>query len=155
MTKYPNTQRRSNGQVLKAVEDSGAWEAERMSLEMVLKEGNGGDGKIYDLEERTALFGEAAIRFAKKIPRNPVNDRLISQFVGAATSIGANYCEADDAVSRKDFKCKIGTCKKESKETKYFLRMLATAEENLASEARKLWREAKELHLIFCSIYKK
>jgi four helix bundle protein len=109
---------------------------------------------VYDLEERTAKFGEAIIRFAKKIPQNPVNNRLIDQMVGAGTSIGANYCEADDGVSKKDFKNKIGTCKKEARETKYFLRMVATAEENLKSEARVLWCEAKELHLIFCKIWR-
>ena len=109
----------------------------------------------YDLEERTARFGEAIIRFAKKIPKNPVNNRLIDQLVGTGTSIGANYCEADDAVSKRDFRNKIGTCRKEAKETKFFLRMIATAEENLRAEARELWQEAKELHLIFCSIFRK
>ena len=113
------------------------------------------NGKPYDLEERTARFGEAIIRFAKKIPRGPGNNRLIDQLVGAATSVGANYCEADEGVSRKDFKKSIGTCKKEARETKFFLRMVATAEVGLKPEARKLWREAKELHLIFCSLYRK
>jgi four helix bundle protein len=94
-----------------------------------------GDPLKYDLEERSARFGEAVIRFAKKIPRGPDNDRLIGQLVGAATSIGANYCEADDAVSKKDFRCKIGTCKKEARETKFFLRMVAAAEES--PEARR------------------
>jgi four helix bundle protein len=100
-------------------------------------------------------FGEAIIRFAKKIPRNPVNNRLIDQLVGAGTSVGANYCEADDAVSGKEFKQKIGTCRKESKESMFFLRMVATAEEGLATEARVLWREAKELNLIFGAIWRK
>src|ERR1051325_2162582 len=73
---------------------------------MLLREGNGESPEKavkYDLEERTARFGEDIIRFAKKIPQNPVNNRLIDQLVGAGTSIGANYCEADDAVSKKDF----------------------------------------------------
>src|SRR5213075_791330 len=109
--------------------------------------------RVFDLEERTARFGEAIIRFAKKIPQNPVNNRLIEQLVGAGTSVGANYCEADDAVSKKDFRNKIGTCRKEAKETKFFLRMVATAEESLCAEARNLWQEAKELHLIFCSFF--
>jgi four helix bundle protein len=113
------------------------------------------NGQPYDLEERTARFGEAIIRFAKKIPRGPGNNRLIDQLVGAATSVGANYCEADEGVSRKDFKKSIGTCKKEARETKFFLRMVATAEVGLKPEARRLWREAKELHLIFCSLYRK
>ncbi|HVM46382.1 MAG TPA: four helix bundle protein [Candidatus Acidoferrum sp.] len=105
--------------------------------------------------ERTARFGEAIVRFAKKIPRNPGNDRLIGQLVGAGTSVGANYCEADDSVSGKEFKQKIGTCRKESKETMFFLRMIAAAEEDLAAEARLLWREAKELNLIFGAIWRK
>jgi four helix bundle protein len=75
--------------------------------------------------------------------------------VGAGTSVGANYCEADDAVSGKEFKQKIGTCRKESKEGMFFLRMVAAAEEGLAAEARVLWREAKELNLIFGAIWRK
>jgi len=106
---------------------------------------------VRDLCERTALFGEEVIKFAKKIHQNPVTIRLISQIVGAGTSVGANYCEADDAVSKRDFKKSIGTCRKESKETKYWLRMVATAEPNLKNEARVLWQEAKELNLIFGS----
>lgn len=72
----------------------------------------------YDLEERTAKFGEAIIRFAKKIPVNVVNIPLIDQLVRAGTSIGSNYCEADDAESKKDFRHKIALCRKESRETK-------------------------------------
>ena len=62
------------------------------------------DKKPYDLEERTALFGESIVDFAKTIPINLVTKRLIPQLVGAGTSVGANYCEADDAVSKKDFR---------------------------------------------------
>ena len=69
--------------------------------------------RVYDLEERTALFGEAVIRFCKKVPHDPVNNPLIDQLVRAGTSVGANYCEADDGVSKKDFKHRIGTCRKE------------------------------------------
>jgi four helix bundle protein len=121
----------------------------------VLKEEPAGPPLPEDLAERTARFGETIIRFAKEIPRNPVNNRLIDQLVGAATSVGANYCEADDAVSGKVFKMKIGTCRKESKESMFFLRMVAAAEEGLASEAQVLWREAKELNLIFGAIWRK
>jgi four helix bundle protein len=109
----------------------------------------------FELEERTAQFGEAVVRFAKKIPRHPANDRLISQLVGCGTSVGANYCEADERVSKKDSRNTIGRCVKEAKETKYFLRMVAASEPSLAFDARKLFREAKELHLIFASIYRK
>jgi four helix bundle protein len=110
---------------------------------------------LQPLDERTVLFGEAIIQFAKKIPRNPINDRLISQLIGAGTSVGANYCEADDSVSGKEFKHKIGTCRKESKETMFFLRMISTSEPDLAPEARRIWREAKELNLIFGAIWRK
>jgi four helix bundle protein len=109
----------------------------------------------FDLEERTAQFGEAIIRFVKKIPHNAGNNRLIGQLVGCGTSVGANYCEANEGVSKKDFKNTIGRCVKEAKEAKFFLRMIAASEPNLADEARKLYREAKELHLIFASIYRK
>ncbi len=106
----------------------------------------------YDLLERTAKFGEAVIRFAKRIPQNPVNNRLIDQLVGCGTSVGANYWEADDAVSMKDFRNRIGTCRKEAKEAKFFIRMIVLAVEDLKPDARILWQEAKELHLIFCKI---
>jgi four helix bundle protein len=117
---------------------------------------NGAAGKpVFDLEERTALFGEAVIRFARNIPKNSVTNPLISQIVRSGTSVGANYCEADDAVSKKDFKHKIGTCRKEARETKLWLRMVVTAEPELKAEARTLWQEAKELHLIFAAIWRK
>jgi four helix bundle protein len=84
---------------------------------------------IYDLEERTARFGEV-VDFARTIPRDPVTDRIISQLVGAGTSIGANYVEADDSVSKREFLKCIGTCKKEARETKYFLRMASARFQN-------------------------
>ena len=106
----------------------------------------------FDLEERTSLCGEAVIKLAMKIPITPVTEPLIKQFVKAGTSIGANYVEANDAESKKDFRHKIGICRKESKETKYWLRMLAVATPSLRDEAAKLWTEAKELNLIFAAI---
>jgi len=109
----------------------------------------------FDLAERTAKFGEAVVRFSKKIPRDPGNDRLINQIVGSGTSLGANYLEATEGMSKKDFKCSISRCVKEAKETKFFLRMIAASEPTLAPEARELYREAHELHLIFAAIYRK
>jgi four helix bundle protein len=129
--------------------NGGAW---------VLQE-NGGrsspDGQPLDLEERVARFGEAIVRYSKKIPRGPGTNRLIDQLVGCGTSVGANYCEANESVSRKDFKFTISRCLKEAKETRFFLRMIATAEPNLADEARTLYREASELLLIFSSMRRK
>ena len=109
---------------------------------------------VYDLEERTAKFGEAVIDFAKQIPQDAITNRLISQLVGAATSVGANYVEADDAVSKKEFLKSIGTCRKEARETKHFLRMIVRAVPELKLQARALWLEAKELHLIFSKIWR-
>jgi len=111
--------------------------------------------KNYDLEERTARFGEEIITFAKKIPKNVITLQLISQLIRAGTSIGANYCEADCAESKKDFEHKLGISKKEAKETKHWLRMLAGAVPELRNEARKLWKEADELQLILITIVRK
>lgn len=106
----------------------------------------------FDLEERTAKFAENIIIFTKKIPRGPVTDPLITQLVRSGTSVGANYCEADNAESKKDFNHKIGICKKEAKETKYWLRICTQAVPELKEDARPLWVEAKELNLIFSKI---
>ncbi|MBI4326984.1 MAG: four helix bundle protein, partial [Chloroflexi bacterium] len=107
------------------------------------------------LEERTARFGEAIVDFALTIPQGPVTNRLIGQLVGSGTSVGANYCEADDAYSRNEFRKNSGTCKKEARETKFQLRMVVRAVPALKPQARKLWQEAKELHLIFAAILRR
>lgn len=108
--------------------------------------------KIFDLEERTGKFGEEVIKLAKKVPKSTITIPIINQFVKSGTSVGANYCEADGAESGRDFYHKIGICKKEAKETKHWLRMLATSVPELKEEARQLWQEAQELTLIFSSI---
>ncbi len=111
--------------------------------------------KNYDLEKRTGKFGEQVIRFCKKIPRGPVTDPLIVQLIKCGTSVGANYCEADDAESRLDFRHKIGICKKESREVKHFVQMVVVACPYLSEDAKIIWQEAKELNLIFNAIYRK
>lgn len=126
---------------------------EAISKHQRLKD-EGGTNKPYDLDERTALFGEAVIDFAKKIPVNPVTSHLIPQLVAAGTSAGANYGEADDAVSKKDFRHKISISKREAREAKFFIRMIVRAVPELKEEAKPLWQEAKELHLIFAKIYR-
>jgi four helix bundle protein len=108
----------------------------------------------YDLEERTARFGEKVIAFARQLPVNPVTESLVRQLVKSGTSVGANYCEADDAGSKKEFRYRISVCKRESRETKHWLRMIAAAAPEQKGDARLLWQEAKELHLIFASIYR-
>ena len=116
---------------------------------------NPNDKKKYDLEERTAKFGEDIIEFANSLSDTPVNRVLISQIVRSGTSIGANYMEADCAESKKDFYHKIGLCKKESKETTHWLRMIAKANPNKKDKCREFWKEAHEFTLIFSSILKK
>ncbi len=108
--------------------------------------------KEYDLEERSAQFGEAIIGFVKTLSRGPINDLLVRQVVKSGTSIGTNYMGADGAESKKDFQHKISICKKESKETKHWLRMIAKANPNRKNECKKLWKEAQEPTLIFSSI---
>lgn len=109
----------------------------------------------FDLEERTAVFGEQVIRFCRALPKTVITEPLIRQIVRSSTSVGANYGEADDSISKKEFRQKIGTCKKEARETKHWLRMIAAAEPDSAAQARDLWKEAHELHLIFATIYRK
>ena len=111
--------------------------------------------RVYDLEERTAKFGENVIDFVKGLHRNVVTIPLIGQLVRASTSVGANYCEADCAETRKDFEHKLGICKKESRESKHWLRMIAKAIPEEKDKAKELWKESNELNLIFISIVNK
>jgi len=108
--------------------------------------------RVFDLAERTARFGEDAVRYARRIPPDSVSIPLIRQLVRAATSIGANYCEADEAGSRKEFRYRISVSCRESRESKHWLRMLAVAAPDHKEDARILWKEAHELNLIFAAI---
>jgi len=113
------------------------------------------EGVKFNLEERTAKFGEDIVIFARKIEKDAVTQRLIPQLVAAGTSVGANYCEADCAESNKDFIHKMSIANKEIKETKHFLRIIGTACPQFIAEARVLWKEANELNKIFFTIIKK
>jgi four helix bundle protein len=115
----------------------------------------GGEARVYDLEERTAKFGEAAIAFARKVPESAITRPLISQLVRAASSVGANYCEADEAETNKEFRYRIGVCKRESRESKHQIRMLVAAEPRVREAGIVLWQEAKELTKIFAAILRK
>jgi four helix bundle protein len=106
----------------------------------------------FDLEERTAKLGEAVIDFVKSLPETRVMDVLVKQIVRSATSVGANYMEADGASSKSDFKHKIDLCCKEAKETKHWLRMIARANPETKERGRILWQEAHALASIFASI---
>jgi len=103
----------------------------------------------YDLEERTAKFGEQVIIFCKSLQQDSINRSVISQIIRSGTSVGANYMEANGACSKKDFKNKIYICKKEAQETKHWLRMIAQCNPEKKEDIVKLWKECQELTLIF------
>jgi four helix bundle protein len=115
----------------------------------------GGVKEVFDLEERTAKFGEQVIEFCRSVKEDSVTKPLISQLVRSGTSVGANYAEADEAVSRKEFMNKIGTCKKEAKESRHWVRMIVKACPDKRTAAVSLWKEANELLLIFAAIWRK
>ena len=109
----------------------------------------------YDLEERTAVFGEECIEYARSIKPDDVTGPLVRQFVRSSTSIGANYCEADEAGTKKEFRYRISVSKREAKETKFWIRMLAKGASESREEGRRLWKEANELMLIFAATYRR
>ncbi len=95
----------------------------------------------FDLEERTAVFAEKIIDLVRSIKIDAVNSRIITQVVGSGGSLGANYCEATEAESKKDFIHKIGICKKEIKEAKHWLRLLAYSNPDNKEEIRTCLRQ--------------
>ena len=109
----------------------------------------------FNLAERTARFGETVVGFARSIGIDAVTSPLIKQVVRSATSVGANYCEADEAGSKKEFRYRISVCNREVRETKHWLRMLAVSSPQRKDQARLLWKEANELNLIFSAIFRK
>jgi len=108
--------------------------------------------KSFNLEERTAKFGENIIDLCRRVREDAVSKSIISQIVRSSTSVGANYMEANCASSKKDFRNKIFICKKEAQETKHWLRMLNKLVPNESEVINKLHREAHELVLIFQKI---
>lgn len=110
------------------------------------------DSNKYNLEERTAKFGENVIGFCRSVKPDIVVGPLINQLVRSGTSVGANYMEANAASSKRDFQNKIFICKKESQETKHWFRMIASCLPERKDEVGKLWQEAQELTLIFQKI---
>ena len=110
----------------------------------------------YDLEERTAVFAERVRDFCLKLPRNSANAEYVSQLIRAGSSPGANYIEANESIGDKDFKMKIKTCRREAKESAYWLRLVITDHSSeMENERIGLRQEAKEFILIFSAILKK
>jgi four helix bundle protein len=106
----------------------------------------------FDLEERTLKFAKAVIRLCKQLPQRIINKELIPQLIRASGSVGANYREGNDALSKKDFSHRIKIARKEAKETHYWLELLHEANQEYKEEIDKLLREALELKKIFSSI---
>jgi four helix bundle protein len=112
--------------------------------------------KKYDLEERTSLFAERIRNFCLKLPKNIANAEYGPQSIRAGSSPGANYIEANESIGDKDFKMKIKTCRRESKESAYWLRLVITdGSKEMEEERDQLRQEAKEFVLIFTAILKK
>jgi len=109
----------------------------------------------FDLEKRTTEFAKVIIRICKSLVRNPMNDRLIGQVVGAAGSIGANYREANDALGKKDFIQRLKIARREAKETLHWLELILEANSNTGCEIKPLIGEAEELKNILSAIIKK
>ncbi len=111
--------------------------------------------KNYDLEERTEEFAKMVIGICKKLPKTTVNIELVSQGVRSAGSVGANYIEANEALSKKDFANRIKICRKEAKETRYWLRLIVSVNSDFEKEISELVQESTELMNIFGAILKK
>ena len=112
------------------------------------------NGKKYDLEDRTYNFSKTLIKFIKTIQIQTINENVIKQLLKSGTSIGANYRETNGAESKKDFRHKIAICKKESKETQYWLKLLFVCNPEKKEDGKILLQEIKELILIFAKIHK-
>ena len=106
----------------------------------------------YELEERIEIFGENVINLVKKIKINIINRSVIDQLVRSATSVGANYFEANGASSKKDFVNKVAIAKREVIETQHWLRMLIQTDNYLKQDITNLWDEAKQLGMILSKI---
>jgi len=109
----------------------------------------------FDLEKRTLEFAKNVIRLCKQLPQNVINNELIGQLIDSSGSIGANYREANDALSKKDFKHRIKITRKEAKETYYWLELLIEANPGFKENIDILFKEALELKKIFSSIVNK
>ena len=109
----------------------------------------------FDLAERTEVYGEKIIRFSREIRLDPVSSPLVRQLVRSATSMGANYGEADEAGSKQEFRYRISLCSRESRECRHWLRMLVVACPDKKTAARELWKEANELNKIFATIFRR
>jgi len=113
------------------------------------------NSKQYDLEERTLKFAKDVITFVKNLPKDIANVEIIKQLVRASGSVGANYIEANEALSKKDFVMRVKICRKEAKESRYWLKLIEVNGENAENQRQLLVQEATELMKIFGAILEK
>ncbi len=108
----------------------------------------------YNLEERTLLFAKEIVRLCKKLPNNTVNFKLADQLIRSASSIGANYREANDSVGKNDFLHRLKIARKEAKETTFWLELLSEANSELKESINQLIDESYQLRNILSAIIK-
>ena len=114
------------------------------------------NSKRFDLEERTMEFARRVRAFVKKLPKTVANIEDGRQLIKSSGSVGANYIEANEALSKKDFVMRIKICRKEAKESRYWLEIIDTNDNSLQERERKdLAKEATELMNIFGAILQK
>lgn len=113
------------------------------------------NNKRYDLEERTLRFSKSAINLVKTLPKNSINNRLSDQFIRSGTSMGANYCEANETETKKDFSFRMRICRKEGKETIYWLNLILENNLSFENNIQPLVQETMELVKIFAAIINK
>jgi len=113
------------------------------------------NSKLYDLEERTLQFAKRVYKFCKKLPHNVCDFEILKQLIRAAGSTGANYIEANESLSKKDFIMRIKISRKEAKECIYWLKIIEVSNSEIQEEQNYLLKESAELMKIFGSILQK
>ena len=113
------------------------------------------NSKRYNLEERTLRFAKEVIEFVSTLPKTVANIEIMKQVIRSSGSVGSNYIEANEALSKKDFTMRVKICRKESKESRYWLRLIEVSEEDAEKKRQSLINEATELMKIFGSIVEK
>lgn len=108
--------------------------------------------KKFDLEDRTLDFAKRVVRLCRALPKDAVNNRLVGQATGSAGSVGANYREANDALGKKDFICRMKISRKEAKETLYWLELIEEANAVLKDRMQEIKQECLEIKNILSSI---
>ncbi|MBL8031161.1 MAG: four helix bundle protein [Candidatus Doudnabacteria bacterium] len=111
--------------------------------------------KQYDLEDRTLRFAKDVRAFIIQLPKTAANVEDGKQVIRSSGSVGANYIEANESLSKKDFVMRTKICRKEAKETTYWLKLIQVNTESLEKEKQRLTQEANELTMIFGSIIRK